>query len=108
MTAREPETMTRSEDPLTDTGEFDGDDAGYAWWRDNHSDGFVLAVRARTSPLLHRAGCSDVDRDRHPGRLKAKGSRQICADTKSALRAWLSREAPSDGKLLDRCPKCAP
>jgi hypothetical protein len=49
-----------------------------------------------------------VDRDRHPGGLKAQGSRQICADTTAALRAWLAREAPGSGQVLERCPKCAP
>jgi hypothetical protein len=24
------------------------------------------------------------------------------------LRTWLSREEPAEGKLIDRCPKCAP
>lgn len=100
--------MTReSAGPPGDVEEFP-DDAAYAWWRDSHPDGYVLAVRARHPPLLHRAPCSDVDRDRHPGRLKAKGSRQLCSDAKSSLRAWLSHEATGDGPLLARCPKCAP
>ena len=99
--------MTEPKDPLVDTEEFE-DDAGYAWWRHSHPDGYVLAVRARHAPLLHRATCREVDRDRHPGRLKAAGSRQICATTKPALRAWLAREAAGSGALLDRCPKCAP
>lgn len=99
--------MDEPADPLTETSEFD-DDASYAWWRDSHPDGFVLAVRARHPPVLHRAGCRDVDRDHRPGRLKAKGSRQLCADTKSALRAWVGRERPDDGLLVARCPKCAP
>jgi hypothetical protein len=94
-------------DPFTDTAEFD-DDASYAWWRNTHPDGFVLAVRARHPPLLHRANCPDVDRDRRPGRLKAKGSRQICAEMKPALREWVTREMPSETMLLDRCPKCGP
>lgn len=94
-------------DPLTATAEFD-DDAGYAWWRNTHASGYVLAVRARQAPLLHRASCAEVDRDRHPGRLKANGSRQICADTKSALRAWLGREDPAHAAVLSRCPKCSP
>lgn len=99
--------MEESSDPFTETEEFD-DDASYSWWRDSHPEGFVLAIRARHPPLLHRASCRDVDRDRRPGRLKAKGSRQICADMKSALRTWLKAELPEDGKLLARCPKCAP
>jgi hypothetical protein len=94
-------------DPLTDVEELP-DDAAYAWWRNSHPQGFVLAVRARKAPLLHRAGCSEVDRDEHPGRLKAAGSRQLCAETKSALRAWLGRELPGQGAVLERCPKCAP
>ncbi len=99
--------MPEPADPFTEIEEFD-DDAGYAWWRNSHPDGFVLAVRARHPPMLHRASCPDVDRDRRPGRLKAKGSRQLCADTKSALRAWANAELPSEGKLLARCPKCTP
>jgi hypothetical protein len=94
-------------DAPSDTEEFT-DDAEYGWWRDTHPDGYVLAVRARSAPLLHRAPCPEVDRDVHPGRLRAKGARQICSDTKSALRAWVARELPSGGKLVDRCPKCGP
>jgi hypothetical protein len=94
-------------DPLTDVEEL-ADDAAYGWWRNSHPQGFILAVRARKAPLLHRAGCREVDRDEHPGRLKAAGSRQLCAETKGALRAWLGRELPGQGAVLERCPKCAP
>jgi hypothetical protein len=90
-----------------EVSEFE-DDASYAWWRNSHPDGYILAVRARHAPMLHRAQCSDVDRDRRPGRLKAKGSRQLCADSKSVLRAWAKREIASEDQLLARCPKCAP
>jgi hypothetical protein len=110
--------VTGSDDPLTATAEFAGDDAGYTWWRHAHPDGFVLAVRARQAPVLHRARCGAVDRDRHPGRLRAAGSRQICAATKPALRAWLARQRVADGPeaappgppaaLLARCPTCGP
>ncbi len=96
-------------DARTDTAEYPGDDAGYGWWRNTHPAGYVLAVRARQAPLLHRAGCREVDRDLHPGRLGAKGSRQICAVAKPALRAWLLRELPEQaGAVTARCPKCAP
>jgi hypothetical protein len=95
-------------DPRTDTAEFAGDDAGYGWWRNTHPAGYVLAVRARQAPLLHRAGCDQVDRDRHPGRLRAAGSRQLCAETTTALRAWVARELPGAGAVLARCPRCAP
>jgi hypothetical protein len=88
--------------------EFDGSDAGYAWWRNTQPDGFVLALRARHAPLLHRARCSEVDRDRHPGRLGARGSRQLCAASKAALRAWLKQELPDMTGMLERCPKCSP
>ena len=99
--------MPEPGDPAAETAEFE-DDASYAWWRNSHPDGFILALRARHPPLLHRASCPDVDRDRRPGRLKAKGSRQLCADTKSALRAWLHHEMPEEAQLVARCPKCAP
>jgi hypothetical protein len=99
--------MDDTSDSIPEVLEFE-DDASYAWWRDSHPDAYVLAVRARHAPILHRAQCSDVDRARRPGRLKAKGSRQLCADTKSALRAWAKLEIASDGPLLARCPKCGP
>lgn len=90
-----------------DTEEFE-DAAAYAWWCNTHPDGFVLAVRARAAPMLHRAGCAEIDRDVHPGRLGARGARQVCADAKSALRAWAARELPAQTALLARCPKCGP
>ena len=96
-----------ADDLFTATDE-PADDAAYAWWRNGHPAGYVLAVRARHPPVLHRAACSEVDRDRHPGRLRAKGSRQICADAKPALRAWVARELPEHAGMVDRCPKCAP
>lgn len=91
-----------------DTEEFAADDAGYAWWLNTHPDGYVLAVRARSAPMLHRAGCSEIDRDAHPGRLGAKGARQICGDAKSALRAWAARELPAETGLIARCTRCGP
>lgn len=107
--ASTPPTVSETPDPTTATVEFPGDDAGYAWWRNSHPTGFVLAVRARQAPLLHRASCSDVDRDRHPGRLRAAGSRQVCAEMKGALRGWVARELPGGpAGMVARCPKCAP
>ena|ERR1051325_1056821 len=99
--------MTHPVDPNVATSELP-DDASYTWWRNAHPGGYVLAVRAKHPPLLHRVSCSEVDRDRHPGRLKASGARQICAETKAALRAWLGREDPAHAAVLSRCPKCAP
>ena len=99
--------MTEPADPLTAVEEFP-DDASYAWWRNTHPAGYVLAVRARGGPVLHRAACAEVDRDRHPGRLTARGSRQLCAETKVALRAWSSRESAGPAGVLERCPRCSP
>ena len=99
--------MSDPPDLLTATWEFD-DDAAYAWWRNAHPSGYVLGVRARRDPVLHRASCREVDRDRHPGALKARGSRQVCAETTSALRAWLLAQDPSRAGPTERCPKCSP
>lgn len=100
--------MSGDADLRTATAEYAGDDAGYAWWRTTHPAGLVLAVRAKQPPLLHRAACDEVDRDRHPGRLRAAGSRQICAETTAALRGWAARELSGAGAVLKRCPKCSP
>jgi len=91
-----------ADDPFSSVEEFN-DDAAYDWWREAHPDGFVLAVRARKPPMLHRARCAEIDRGEHPGRLNAKGSRQM----KSALRAWAAAELQTQG-LIERCPKCGP
>ena len=99
--------MTEPEDFQTATAEL-ADDAAYAWWRNAHPSGYVLDVRARKPPLLHRPSCDRIDRDRHPGALRAKGSRQICADTTAALRAWVARELPGASPVLARCPRCGP
>ena len=90
------------------TEEFAGEDAAYEWWRNAHPAGYVLAVRARKEPMLHRSRCKDVDRDVKRGALTAKGSRQICAASAQALRGWLAREMPEASQVLARCPKCAP
>lgn len=92
----------------TDTAEYPGDDAGYAWWRNTHPSGYVLAVSPKDPPLLHAARCAEIDRDRHPGRLRAAGRRQVCASTTAALRAWVARELPGAPAVLVRCPKCSP
>jgi hypothetical protein len=99
--------MSGSPKSYHETAEL-SDDASYAWWRNTHPDGYVLHVRPRKPPLLHHATCRDVDHDRHPGRLTAKGSRLICADTKSALRDWLKQELPDSAPFVARCPKCEP
>lgn len=91
----------------TATSEYP-DDAGYAWWRNTHPAGYVLAISAKDAPILHTAACSEIDRDRHAKRLHAAGRRQICAETPAALRAWLARELPGASSVLQRCPKCAP
>ena len=97
--------MSDPVDLLTETAEFP-DDASYGWWRNSHPAGFILAVRARQAPILHRARCPEVDRDRHAGRLHAAGSRQICALTAGAIRGWVKRELPEVTGMLARCPKC--
>jgi hypothetical protein len=83
-------------------------DAAYSWWRNTHQDGYILSMRRRGAPLLHRARCPDLDPDRHPGRLNAAGSRQICSASKESLRAWLKAEIPEMTGMLGRCPKCGP
>lgn len=100
--------MSDRPDLRTATAEFPDDDAGYAWWRNTHPVGFVLAVHARKPPVLHRANCDRIDRDRHPGGLGARGSRQICAEMPAALRAWSARELADAPAVLARCPRCGP
>lgn len=96
------------DDPNVATYEYPGDDAGYGWWRNSHPRGYILGVRAKQGAMLHRVTCPEIDRDRHPGRLNAKGARQVCAETTAALRAWLARELPEAAPVLARCPRCAP
>jgi hypothetical protein len=94
--------------PPGDVVEFTADQAGYSWWRNTHNDGYVLIMRRRHAPLLHRARCTDIDPDRHPGRMSAGGVRILCAPSKAALRVWLKVELPEMTSMLERCPKCGP
>lgn len=103
-----PPSGIGSDDPTGDVVEFASDDAGYSWWRNTHPHGYVLAVRRRREPLLHRARCDDIDPDRHPGRMNAAGSRQLCSSSKASLRAWLKVHLPEVTGMLERCPKCGP
>jgi hypothetical protein len=99
--------MSEPADPRVDVAEFP-DAASYGWWRNSHPRGFILSVRARRRAVLHRATCRDVDRDRKPGALTARGSRQLCAEDPAALRAWVAANEPESGPVLERCPKCSP
>jgi hypothetical protein len=99
--------MAEATQSSTNAQEFE-DDASYGWWLNSHPAGFVLAVTTRRPPVLHTARCKDIDRDRRPGRLKAKGSRQICAAAKLDLRNWAKQYLPPEVQMLARCPKCAP
>lgn len=99
--------MTEHADLRRDTAELP-EDAAYAWWLSTHPAGLVLAISPKDPPMLHKANCREVDRVRHPGRLKAAGRRQICAETTAALRAWVARELVGAPSVLARCPKCGP
>lgn len=84
------------------------DDSGYFGWLADHPYGYVLSVRGRTQPLLHRATCTHIDRHNNPGALTVRGSRKLCSETKDALREWVLSEGISMSIVLRKCRSCSP
>lgn len=84
------------------------DDPGYFGWLAAHPAGYVLSVRRRGEPLLHRATCTHVDRHNHPGALTGRGTRKLCADSKDDLRAWATESGLGPGGDWETCASCAP
>ena len=89
------------------TVEFE-DDATYFGWLNMHPMGYVLSVRPKGGPLLHRATCLHIDRHNNPGALTERGTRKICAEDKPSLRTWVRDNGLGSGTVLDKCPTCSP
>ena len=95
--------MPEADEPL----EFH-DDASYFSWLASHPMGYVLSVRPKRGPLLHRADCLHIDRHNNPGALTERGTRKICANDKASLRVWVRANGLGSGTVLDKCPTCSP
>lgn len=89
------------------TQEF-SDDRGYFGWVHSHPNGFVLSVRSRKGPLLHRATCAHIARHNNAGALTERGTRKICAEAKQSLRDWVKENGLGSGAALEKCPTCGP
>lgn len=92
---------------MNEVQEF-SNDGEYFDWIHRHPDGFILSLRPRKGPLLHRSTCLHIDRHNNPGALTERGTRKICAETKEQIRAWLRSELPDVGIVLPKCPTCSP
>lgn len=84
------------------------DDATYFAWLAAHPTGYLLSVRGRSEPLVHRTDCSHIDRHNNAGALTERGSRKLCATNKDDLRAWVRQEGLGPGNVLKKCPTCSP
>lgn len=87
------------------THEF-ADDRGYFGWVQSHPNGYVLSVRNRKPPLLHRAACTHIDRHNNAGALTERGTRKICAEAKQPLRDWVRENGLGSGVVLEKCTTC--
>ena len=85
----------------TSDGEFYG-------WLDLHPAGFVLNVKGKKKPVLHRAECGNIRTHNNPGAMTTRESRKICGETKDALRAWTKEHGLGNGITLERCRSCSP
>jgi hypothetical protein len=87
---------------------FEQDDAGYAAWLAQHTDGFVLnrqaPARAR-NPVLHRASCPHISQlQLGPGRW-THGKEKRCADDVEELVSWARGASLAEPT---RCSRCRP
>lgn len=89
----------------TGTQEFEND-RDYFRWLAAHPMGYVLSVRGREY-LLHTTACAHIDRHNNPGALTERGSRKVCADSKTVLREWVKSSGLGPGIPLPKCPSCS-
>jgi hypothetical protein len=83
-------------------------DADYFAWLAAHPLGYVLSLRPKKGPLLHRTSCLHIDRHNNREALTQRGTRKICAQEKSSLRTWVRENGVGSGVALDKCPTCSP
>jgi hypothetical protein len=85
--------------------EFDNDREYFAWLT-LHPQGYVLSVRQREGPLLHRANCTHIDRHNNPGALTERGTRKLCSTSRQELRAFARSQGLTSGIVVPKCQDC--
>lgn len=94
--------------------EFDGNDAGYYRWLEQHPHGFVINTHRSPSAdymVLHRARCSHISQPIHevkPGGFTERAYIKICAGDIDALRDWVRAHGRNDGSFSSECQQCKP
>jgi hypothetical protein len=81
-------------------------DREYFGWLTANPGGYVLSVRTREGPLLHRANCTHIDRHNNPGALTERGTRKLCSTSRQELRSFARDNGLISGIALEKCQSC--
>ena len=99
--------MHRARDPESeDNGIYEPDnDRDYYAWLNSHPSGYVLSLKGKKEPVLHRAECTHIDRNNNT----ITKARKICSEDKWALGAWVRENGLGNGIVFkNKCPSCSP
>ena len=80
------------------------DDRNYYAWLNSHPLGYVLSLKSKKEPILHRADCTHIDRNNN----SITRARKICSDDRKALGVWVREHGLGNGIVLNKCRSCAP
>jgi hypothetical protein len=80
------------------------DDRDYYGWLSSHPAGYVLSLKGKREPMLHRSDCSHIDRNNNT----ITKARKICSEDRRALGDWVRRNGLGNGIVLNKCRSCSP
>lgn len=90
---------------------FENRDEAYQYWRDQHTNGFVLNARSSRNTdyaVLHRVGCRHISvyqSELHSNAFTGNGYIKICSPREDDLIQWVGDHRPVVHKV-DRCMDC--
>lgn len=80
-------------------------DEDYYRWLHGNRGGYVLNIRGRQQPMLHKSTCLNVKSHSVPGAMTERASRKICSASRAMLIDWLT--ANGFGREPRRCRSCS-
>lgn len=79
-------------------------DRDYYSWVNSHPAGYVLSLKGRKEPMLHRANCNHIDRNNNA----ITAAKKVCSEDRKALSDWVRAHGLGNGIVLNKCRDCAP
>ena len=77
-------------------------DQDYYAWLNSHPTGYVLSLKGKQEPVLHRTECNHIDRNNNT----ITKARKICSEDRRALGDWVRLNGLGNGIVLKKCPTC--